>query len=153
MTEMTSKDNTKFAKHRGRVEDKVCLDRTGHRVRFRLTKDEWWDIWQKSGHYHERGCRKGQYVMSRYNDLGDYVVGNVFIQTHSDNVREHLRHCPISAASHKKSADAQRGRKMTPEQLERHRAAMTGAGNGFFGKHHTEETKTKIRLAKLKVSP
>lgn len=57
-------------------------------IEFNLTYDEWWDIWQKSGKWEERGARKGQYVMSRYNDMGAYRVGNVFIQPHEDNRRE-----------------------------------------------------------------
>ena len=55
-------------------------------VGFELTFEEWWDIWQKSGHWEERGKCKGQYVMSRVGDLGPYKVGNVFIQLASQNV-------------------------------------------------------------------
>ena len=62
------------AKHRG--------------IEFNLTYEEWWDIWQKSGKWAQRGARKGCYVMSRYNDTGAYEVGNVFIQTHEENRRE-----------------------------------------------------------------
>ena len=59
------------AKHRG--------------IEFNLTFKQWWDIWQQSGKWEQRGCRKGQYVMSRKNDIGPYEVGNVFIQTCSQN--------------------------------------------------------------------
>lgn len=59
------------AKHRG--------------IDFELTFEEWWNIWQQSGKWEQRGCRKGQYVMSRNNDTGPYAVGNVFIQLAQDN--------------------------------------------------------------------
>ena len=54
-------------------------------IPFLLTFEEWWDIWQKSGHWEERGPHIGQYCMSRYGDLGPYVVGNVFIQLTTQN--------------------------------------------------------------------
>ncbi len=53
---------------------------------FEFTFEEWYDFWQKSGHWEERGRGKGQYVMSRVNDQGPYKVGNVFIQLASQNV-------------------------------------------------------------------
>ena len=55
-------------------------------IDFHLTFEEWLDIWQKSGFYDKRGVGRGSYVMSRYNDIGPYAVGNVFIQTNAQNV-------------------------------------------------------------------
>ncbi len=58
-------------------------------IQFLLTFDEWWNIWNESGKYNQRGCKKGQYVMSRKGpDIGPYEIGNVFIQTNSANVSE-----------------------------------------------------------------
>ena len=54
-------------------------------IGFNLSFDEWWNIWEQSGKYNQRGCRKGQYVMSRINDTGAYEVNNVFIQTCGGN--------------------------------------------------------------------
>jgi len=54
-------------------------------IEFNLTFDEWWYVWETSGKYEQRGCRSGQYVMSRYNDTGAYDVSNVFIQTCGGN--------------------------------------------------------------------
>ena len=48
-------------------------------VSFLLSFDEWWEIWQQSGHWHERGPYRGQYVMARYADQGAYEIGNVQI--------------------------------------------------------------------------
>lgn len=58
-------------------------------------------------------------------------------------------HCAnISAGKKGKCTEAMLAAVRDPEICERKRIAMTGAGNHFFGKTHTEETKAKIR-AKL----
>jgi hypothetical protein len=57
----------------------------------RLTFEEWHKIWMDSGHWHERGRRRGQYVMSRIADLGHYELGNVLIQTTEQNMAESNR--------------------------------------------------------------
>ena len=67
------------AKHRG--------------IDFLFTFEEWWDIWQKSGHWHERGLKCGQYVMARKGDVGPYSTGNVVIITTSENLA--MRKMPI----------------------------------------------------------
>lgn len=68
---------------------------TGHRwgaqkrnIEFLLSFDEWLDIWLSSGHWHERGRKRGQYCMSRFGDVGAYAVDNVFIQLHANNVSD-----------------------------------------------------------------
>ena len=60
----------------------VCQKQNARRrgISFRLTFEEWMQIWSDSGKLSERGCRRTCYVMSRYNDDGAYEVGNVFIQ-------------------------------------------------------------------------
>lgn len=75
----------KVSRTKGRV------DRTGHKIQFLLSYKEWEKIWKDSGHWMEWGSWTGQYVMSRYDDLGDYIVGNVFIQLSSENVAESNR--------------------------------------------------------------
>lgn len=57
-------------------------------IQFYLTFDQWWEIWQKSGHWDQRGRLSNQYVMSRYGDSGPYEVGNVFIQQQSSNTKD-----------------------------------------------------------------
>jgi hypothetical protein len=55
-------------------------------IDFTLTLEAWLDIWISSGHYHERGVRKGQYVMARLGpDIGPYSIGNVVIQLAGQN--------------------------------------------------------------------
>ena len=57
-------------------------------VAFLFTFGQWLQIWVDSGHLLERGCRKGQYVMARFGDMGPYAVGNVKIVTCTENNRE-----------------------------------------------------------------
>lgn len=56
-------------------------------IGFEMTFDEWREIWKKSGHWRDRGNRKGQYVMARHGDAGPYAVGNVSIIAFEENVR------------------------------------------------------------------
>jgi hypothetical protein len=64
------------------------LDAAGNRIEFHLSFKEWLDIWLSSGHFRERGKRKGQYCMSRRGDIGHYAIGNVFIQPTAKNIAE-----------------------------------------------------------------
>lgn len=53
-----------------------------------LSFEEWYQWWQQTGHWEERGITSGKYVMSRYNDIGPYSLDNIFCQTRDDNSRE-----------------------------------------------------------------
>lgn len=48
---------------------------------------DWWQVWQASGKWDERGRGNG-YVMARYGDQGAYTLGNVKIITGSENASE-----------------------------------------------------------------
>jgi len=54
-----------IAKHRG--------------IAWELPYWEWLQIWQDSGHLHERGTHGGQWVMGRNGDQGPYSASNVKI--------------------------------------------------------------------------
>jgi NUMOD3 motif len=103
-------------------------------IEFHLTFEEWLDIWEKSGHYEERGKMRGQYVMSRYGDSGPYTVDNVFIQAHSQNIK-----------------DAHVGRKYGGKSLSEEHKEKIRASN--IGKKHSEEAKAKMREAKIGKKP
>jgi hypothetical protein len=100
------KSELSFGKHKYREHKRRLLseplDKTGNKIEFKLSFEEWYDIWKKSGHWEERGRKAGQYCMSRIDDIGHYEVGNVFIQLHSKNVH-----------------DAKIGSKINPEQLKK----------------------------------
>jgi hypothetical protein len=54
-------------------------------IAWELTLAEWWEIWDRSGKYPQRGKETGQYCMARRWDFGPYAAHNVEIQTVSAN--------------------------------------------------------------------
>ena len=62
-----------------------------------LTFEEWLDVWQRSGHSHERGRGRGRYVMARRGDIGPYSVGNVEIILYEQNSRDARTNNPEAA--------------------------------------------------------
>jgi hypothetical protein len=73
---------------RGKPSLAWSLQRRNARARgiaFELTLWQWWTIWQDSGHWHERGTGAEKYAMCRFNDVGPYAVGNVYIATNRQN--------------------------------------------------------------------
>jgi hypothetical protein len=89
-------------------------------VPFRFTFREWWMIWLESGHWEERGIRRGQYVMARPGDLGAYEVGNVEICTSEKNLAD-MSPERVSAKNKKTAQTRSKngwrpGQTMTPEQ-------------------------------------
>ena len=52
-------------------------------VEFLLSFDEWWSIWEDS--FDQRGRLPDQLAMCRYGDTGPYEVGNVYLDTNSNN--------------------------------------------------------------------
>ncbi len=58
------------------------------RIKFKLTFEQWLQVWQESGHLHERGRLSQQYCMARFGDQGAYEVGNVKIITTEENCKE-----------------------------------------------------------------
>lgn len=63
-------------------------------VSWEFTFEQWWNVWQKSGKWEERGRCK--YVMSRYGDTGSYGANNVEIITHSQNVKDGFISSPVA---------------------------------------------------------
>lgn len=70
------------------------IDKSGKPIIFKLTFEEWLDLWVTSGHLDKMGRNAGCYVMSRRNDLGNYEMGNVFIQPVEQNISEGHRGIP-----------------------------------------------------------
>lgn len=54
-------------------------------IPFLFTFEEWIGWWQATGHYHEYGRQRGQYVMARKGDQGAYEPGNVDCMVAGDN--------------------------------------------------------------------
>lgn len=82
-----------------------CLDASGRRpifrfgqqkrnadtrgIEFDITFAEWWDIWERSGRWLERG-RGGGYCMARFGDSGAYSLSNVKIIPAKQNNSEYI---------------------------------------------------------------
>ena len=46
-------------------------------IGFELSFDDWLAWWKDTGHFHERGRRRGQYVMARIDRTAPYRLGNL----------------------------------------------------------------------------
>lgn len=115
-------------------------DRNGNKIEFRISFKEWWDIWQQSGKWEQRGRHKGEYVMARHDDVGHYEVGNVSIILASENVRQARLGVPISAG-HKEAISS----KMTGREFsEEHRRNLAASKVGI---PRSDETKATISAA------
>lgn len=69
-------------------EQKYSAQKASAKIRgidWQLSFNDWYDWWQQTGHWEERGCRKGQYVMSRIGDCGPYSLNNIFCSTVEQN--------------------------------------------------------------------
>lgn len=97
-----------------------------HGRAFLLTFDQWFEIWQASGHLKERGRKRGQYCMARFGDVGPYAVGNVRICTVTEN--HHEAHCgkPLTTSHRANLSKAFRGRRLSADQ----RAKLSKAHSG-----------------------
>lgn len=56
-------------------------------IEWLLTFEEWWEIWQLSGKWEQRGTSYNNYVMARKHDDGPYAKGNVAIIKQAANSR------------------------------------------------------------------
>ena len=76
-------------------------------VEFKLTFDEWKQIWVDSEKWEQRGRGADKYCMCRIGDAGCYEVGNVFIGIGKTNVRDgNLGKKDSQETRHKKSVAA-----------------------------------------------
>lgn len=57
-------------------------------IRWLFTFEEWRYMWESSGKWEQRGRKKHQYVMCRYNDEGPYSFYNTKIDTAANNNKE-----------------------------------------------------------------
>jgi hypothetical protein len=60
-------------------------------IEWKLTLWQWWCVWQDSGFWEQRGRGNG-YQMCRIGDQGPYSVGNVYIATGAQNMRNYWAH-------------------------------------------------------------
>lgn len=120
-------------------------------ISWHFTYISWSRIWIKSGHWHERGRHKDQYVMSRPEDKGPYAPWNVRICTVQENHREdkmgnqyglgnkNRLGKPHSSEARKKISRACKGQKRSDITKARISAAMMGNTRGQGRKGWTKE--------------
>lgn len=142
MAKNTSIAETRYDQQRWRAHTR--------KIQFNLSFTEWWDIWQKSGHWEDRGRRVDQYVMSRVGDSGAYEVGNVFIQTQKENASNGQLGKKLSAVTKQKISITRLEKRIgigTTASAEARRnmsIAQTGRISPMLGKTQTDEAKQKI---------
>lgn len=85
------------------LQPQACFRQQRNNARIRsipwqMTFAEWWDIWEKSGKWMERGRGRG-YVMSRHGDKGPYATWNVRVIPAQQNNGEFIRrlHAEVKA--------------------------------------------------------
>lgn len=66
------------------VEQKTQAKSRG--IPWEISFEDWWTIWQESGHWEHRGS--GKYMMCRTGDSGPYSIENVRIDSATGNIRE-----------------------------------------------------------------
>lgn len=98
-------------------------------IPFLLTFEQWWKIWQDSGHWHERGCHADEYVMARHNDVGSYSVDNVKIITWTQNIQER----EISEKQRKSASERAKNLVFTNEMRRKISESKQGENN-FYAK-------------------
>lgn len=138
------------------------------KIAWKLTFQQWLNIWVASGRLNKRGQRRGQYVMGRYGDVGAYEVNNVAIITNYENnapgrkagtaaswalpnvlapiavqlVRAKGQQACVRANTGAKRSARTRA-KMSEAAYQRDPATRV-ASLGMLGKHHTEESRAQI---------
>lgn len=128
-------------------------------IRFLLTFGEWWEIWQGSGHWPQRGKGTKQYVMARYHDSGPYVWWNVKIILARDNVKEAQRGRKHSTKTRIKMRKKRRAHKMSPEHCANISKALRGRKHSakhranssiaHTGHKHSAETRAKMSASHI----
>jgi len=59
-------------------------------IEWQLTFEQWWNWWQQTGRWSERGATIGKYCMCRYGDIGPYSLDNIYLDLHRENVKTGL---------------------------------------------------------------
>ena len=132
----------KFSKQKDRANQRGIL--------FEMSFEEWLKIWIDSGHFHERGCAKGRYVMSRFGDRGPYAAWNVEIVSHEKNSREPHIGRVISAEERAKISAGLMGHPVSEKTRQAVSKAQRGKAGEFLGKKHTDETRRKMTESQLR---
>jgi len=95
----------------------------GRSIQWLFTQDTWFEWWEQTGKWHQRGPFRNQYVMARFNDSGPYAPWNVKCITCTENIREHMvgqtksLGCVRSAETRQRMSAALKDKPFTPQHL------------------------------------
>ena len=106
----------KIAKAKKRYSEQKGVAKT-RKIEWLFTFETWWQMWQDSGKWEQRGNRKDQYCMARFKDIGPYSPENVEIILATQNNKDAHANGRVRYSI---------GRKHTPEEIEKMRIASTG---------------------------
>lgn len=109
-------------------------------IEWDLTLGEWWEIWQASGQWKNRGVLAGQYCMSRFGDSGAYRVGNVAVVANAVNFAE--------ARSHAKKSSSTGVYRTLPNAT---KPWIAYAGRKYLGYFLTEQDASNARARHLEI--
>lgn len=134
-----TKAKKRFREQAGKLIQTPRWDANKVIIEFRLTFDEWLRIWLRSGKYHLRGNRIGEYCMSRPKDCGHYEVGNVRIILHSANSSQTNRHpgTPLKAAELKAIRESKASQFDLALKFNRSPKTMQLIRDGRYRQEHT----------------
>lgn len=99
-------------------------------IPFKLTFKEWLSIWRRSRRINQMGYHSGQYVMSRFGDVGAYEVGNVRITTCNKNAAERRLSAETKAVLARKRA--QQWQRVPVEERKQRTAALKAAADAAW---------------------
>jgi hypothetical protein len=94
-------------------------------IPWEFTFETWWKVWEESGKWEGRGCKKGEYGMNRHNDVGPYSPTNVSIGEAGQNARVALKDWGKKKRAREAKENGESG--LQPERLSTQTEKMLGA--------------------------
>ena len=82
-----------WVRKRNVVKLKKVIDRNGNLVEFKITFEEWCEIFLEDNNYERYGSKLDDLCLSRNDDLGNYEYGNVKLVTNKINNLENRYRC------------------------------------------------------------
>ncbi len=52
-------------------------------IEWTLSYEQWWALWEASGHWDDYGCRQGGFVLARIDTTKGFHLDNVVIRPHT----------------------------------------------------------------------
>jgi len=131
------------------------FNKDGSPIEFKLTIGQMKYLFKEAGITPDDiGTGEGKYCLMRNGDSGHYEIGNCSFGLTSTNASDATRGIPKSEEHKKHISESTTGKPKTftdasYAQISNFRKNQTkGSGNPFYGKKHTDSTKSKMSEAK-----